>query len=231
MGTKVSNGRKKDLPAVKISKGSDDATNLWKIRGIEDVYFQRESMVNFWTVMGGIAAGALLTQLAPLEQEVLASRWYLILFFISSFLTIVNSWMQSSWGSLVLRWPLNVPGTLIYFAGLFCLSIQSLLVTRPAGWMAASSAIVFLSMLMQYFFSRSGAWIVFSTVKIEKIRKNQKMYLIFLFIVLLGAFQLYLFPSRLAEMIWGGITLLISILALVIQHKDMQQEKIDLGIP
>lgn len=100
-------------------------------------------MVNFWTVMGGIAAGALLTQLAALEQEVLASRWYLTLFFVSSFLTIVISWMQSSWGSLVLRWPLSVPGTLIYFAGLFCLSIQSLLVTRPAGWMAASSAVVF----------------------------------------------------------------------------------------
>jgi uncharacterized membrane protein YphA (DoxX/SURF4 family) len=188
-------------------------------------------MVNFWTVMGGIAAGALLTQLAPLEQEILAFRWYLALYFVSSFLTIVNSWMQSSWGSLVLHWPLSVPGTLIYFAGLFCLSIQSLLVTRPAGWMAASSAVVFLAILIQYYFSRSGAWVVFSAEKIDGFRKNQRIYFFILFLTLLGAVQLTLSPSQLAEMIWGVITLVISILALVIQHKGMQQEKIDLGIP
>ncbi len=35
--------------------------------------------------MGGIAAGALLTQLGPLEAKILASRWYLI-FFLYKFL-------------------------------------------------------------------------------------------------------------------------------------------------
>ncbi|MFH2038216.1 MAG: hypothetical protein ABIJ65_02150 [Chloroflexota bacterium] len=59
-----------------------------KYSGVEDVYFQRESLVIFWTVLGGIAAGALLTQLGPLE-EILAYRWYLL--FFSSFLTVVNS--------------------------------------------------------------------------------------------------------------------------------------------
>lgn len=205
--------------------------NLWKYRGVEDVYFQRESMVNFWTVMGGIAAGALLTQLAPLEKEVLASRWYLVLYFLSSFLTIVNSWIQSAWGSLVLRWTMSVPGTLIYFAGLFSLSLQSLLVTRPAGWLAASGAVVFFAILIQVHFSRSGAWVTFSPERVRKFRNNLKLYYIFLCITLLGAVQLAWFPSNLAELGWGVITLASSILALVIQHKSMLQEKIELGIP
>lgn len=218
-------------PKPVAQKKTDTSNNLWKYRGVEDVYFQRESMVNFWTVMGGIAAGALLTQLAPLEQEILSSRWYLALFFISSFLTIVNSWMQSAWGSLVLRWPLTVPGTLIYFAGLFSLSVQSLLVTRPAGWMAASSAVVLFAILIQVYFSRTGAWIAFSPGRIKIFRKNLSVYYLFLLITLLGAAQLFWFPSRLTELIWGLITLVSSILALVIQHKGMQVEKNELGIP
>jgi len=219
------------LPKSAAHKKTGTDTNLWKYRGVEDVYFQRESMVNFWTVMGGIAAGALLTQLAPLEEEILASRWYLLFFFLSSFLTIVNSWMQSAWGSLVLRWPMTVPGTLIYFAGLFSLSVQSLLVTRPAGWMAASGSVVFFAILIQYYFSKSGAWVVFSPERIKEFRNNQKFYILFLLLTLLGAAHLAWFPSYLAELIWGVIALISSILALFIQHKGMQQQKIELGIP
>lgn len=206
-------------------------SDLWAQRGIEDVFFQRENMVNFWTVMGGIAAGALLTQLGSLEENILSSRWYLLLFFISSILIIVNSWVQSAWGSLVLRWPMTVPGTLIYFLSLFSLGVQSLLVTRPAGWMAASALVVIFAILIQYYFLRSGAWTVFKPETIRRFRSGIGLYFMFLGITILGAVQLNWFRFYLDELIWGVIALASSILALVVQHRGMQLEKIELGIP
>ena len=63
---------------------------LWTTHGVEDVYLQREAVVNFWTVLGGLAMAALLTQLSPLLHEHQESHWYLLLFFIASILTIAN---------------------------------------------------------------------------------------------------------------------------------------------
>jgi len=205
--------------------------DLWKRRGIEDVFFQRENMVNFWTVMGGIAAAALLTQFGALEENLFTPRWYLALFFTASILTIVNSWVQSAWGSLVLCWPITVPGTLIYFLGLFSLCVQSLLVTRPVGWLAASAAVILFAILNQIYFSRSGAWEVFSAETIRRFQTSIRTYIFFFLLSLLGVAQLIWFPSNLAEMIWGLIVLAVSILALVMQHKGMQLEKTELGIP
>lgn len=232
MESNINSEKGKTIQSTSSVEGETDSNkNLWKYRGVEDVYFQRESMINFWTVMGGIAAGALLTQIAPLEKEILASRWYLLFYFFGSFLTIVNSWIQSTWGTLVLRWPITVPGTLIFLGGLFSLCIQSLLVTRPAGWMATSVVVVVQSILMQNYFSKTGAWIAFSPERIMEFRKVNRVYYLFLLVTFLGSAQLFWFPSQLAELIWGLIALASSILALIIQHKGMVQERIDLGIP
>jgi hypothetical protein len=216
-------------PASK--KKTEIEHDLWTRRGIEDVFFQRGNMVNFWTVMGGIAAGALLTQLAPLEENILSSRWYLVFYFISSILIIVSHWVQSAWGSLVLRWPMTVLGTLIYFLSLFSLGVQSLYVTKPAAWMAVSTAIVFFAILNQFYFIKTGAWVGFSTETIKRLHGNIRVYFFFLFICLLGVIQLAWFTSPLAELFWGLVALASSILSLVMQHNGMLQEKKELGIP
>lgn len=205
--------------------------DLWSRRGIEDIYFQRENLVNFWTVMGGIAAGALLTQLGSLELNLSSSRWYLVFFFISSILTIVNSWVQSAWGSLVLRWRMTIPGMLIYFLLLFSLCVQCLLITRPSGWMAASTALVAFSILNQFYFRNSGAWSAFSKETVARFKNGILMYFIFFLITLIGTIQLIWLPFHLDELLWGLIALSTSILALFVQHKGMEQEKKELGIP
>jgi hypothetical protein len=217
----------KPAPRRKGEAGQDP----WQRRGVEAVYFQREIMINFWTVMGGVAAGALLTQLGALEAGILSSRWYLVIYFIASILTIVNSWVQSAWGSLVIRWQLTVTGTLIYFLGLFSLCIQSLLVTRPGAWFWATGAIVFFAILNQVYFSRSGAWAPFTPESIRRFRVSLWLYGFYLLVTLLGAAWLTWYPSPLAEIIWGLVALGSCIQALVVQHKGMLQEKIELGIP
>jgi hypothetical protein len=109
----------------RLSRESGETRRLWKTHGVEDVYFQREAQVNLWTVMGGIAAAALLTQFSGLMQETQASRWYLVLYFLASIAIIVNSWEQTVWGSLVLHWPISIPVTLFIFLTQLSLDIQA----------------------------------------------------------------------------------------------------------
>ncbi len=57
------------------------------------------------------------------------------------------------------------------------------------------------------------------------------IYLFLMIISLAGAFQLYRYPSRIVNIVWGFIVLLLSILALYLNHNGMKAEKKELGIP
>ncbi len=212
-------------------KHADTELRLWATHGKESVYFQREAQVNFWTVLGGLAMAALLTQLASLLNELQAGRWYLLLYLVTSVLVITTSWVQTAWGSLVLKWPINILDTILTIFMMLVQSIQCLLVTNPAGWLAATAGIILFAVAGQVHFEKSGAWKVFPAKFIKRFRFNNAMYMFFMFLGLAGAFQLYWYPSRIAEMVWGFVVLFLSILALYMQHKGMQEEKKELGIP
>ena len=226
------NSNHKEKEAVTQPRDSMDRDpQLWRRHREDSVIFQREAQVNFWTVLGGLAMGALLTQLGPLLVELEKSRWHLVLFTITSILVIGTSWVQTSWGSLVLKWPISIITTLITLFGMLAQSIQCLLITNPAGWLAATSAILFSALVMQWYFQYSGAWIVFSKATIARLKIFNLVYLLLVFICLGGALQLYFFPSQLAEIIWGFVVFFLGILALIMQHKGMLEEKRELGIP
>lgn len=214
-----------------LTKEEHEGATLWTRHGMEDVYFQREAQVNFWTVLGGLAMAALLTQLSPLLQELQASRWYLLLYFVTSILVLSTSWVQTSWGSLVLKWPISILSTIIMLFQMLVQSIQCLLVTNPSGWLAATAGIIFFALLSQFYFEKSGAWRIFSSELIKRFKFTNGVYGFFVLLCLAGAFELYRFPSRIAEMVWGFVVLFFSIMALYMQHKGMQAEKKELGIP
>ncbi len=204
---------------------------LWKRRGAEDVYFQREAQVNFWTVLGGLAMAALLTQLSPLLDELRQGRWYLVLYLVASILVIASSWVQTSWGSLVLKWPISIFTTVTTLFGMLVQSIQCLLVTYPPGWLAACAGIIFFALVVQVYFAKSGAWLVFSPASIKRFKFTNWIYLFVMLIFLAGAFQLFRYPSQTGEMVWGFVALFFSVAALYMQNRGMQEEKKELGIP
>jgi len=204
---------------------------LWKRRGTEDVYFQREAQVNFWTVLGGLAMAALLTQLSPLLDELRQGRWYLVLYLVASILVIASSWVQTSWGSLVLKWPISIFTTVTTLFGMLVQSIQCLLVTYPPGWLAACAGIIFFALVVQVYFAKSGAWQVFSPTSIKRFKFTNWIYLFVMLICLAGAFQLFRYPSQTGEMVWGFVALFFSVAALYMQNRGMQEEKKELGIP
>jgi hypothetical protein len=205
--------------------------SLWSLHGMEDVYFQREAQVNFWTVMGGLEAAALVTQLDSLLAQMQAGRWHLVLFFIDSILIIVLGWALLAWGSLVLKYPITVLNTLLIFTANFAVVIQCIQVTNPAGWLAATAAAGLLQWIHQIHFSRSGAWVPFSAEAIRQLKINLRIYVFWPLICFAGALHLYLAPSNIAEMIWGVVVLVIVIDALFRRHRDMEKERKELGIP
>lgn len=210
---------------------NDPALRLWATHREESVYFQREAQVNFWTVLGGLAMAALLTQLSPLLDELREGRWYLALYTVASIFVIANSWVQTSWGSLVLKWPISIISTVIVLFEMLTQSIQCLLVTNPSGWLAATAALILSALLLQFHFERSGAWKVFPPEMIKRFHLSNWIYGLFLLICLAGAFQLSRYPSHTAEMAWGFVVLFFSVAALYLQNRGMQEEKKELGIP
>ena len=227
----VQKARSKRYQQNTLPKEEHTDLDLWKRHGMEDVYFQREAQVNFWTVLGGLAMAALLTQLSPLLRELQASRWYLLLYLVASILILANSWVQTSWGSLAMKWPISITTTVNMLFQMLIQSIQCLLVTNPSGWLAATAGIILFALFNQLYFEKSGAWKVYSPESIKRYKFTNGVYLILMLICLVGAFHLYRYPSHIAEMVWGFVSLFFSIMALYLQHKGMQIEKKKLEIP
>ena len=223
--------KSKEITGKPARKRNDPEIRPWTKHGDEDVSFQREAQVNFWTVLGGLAMAALLTRLSPLMQELHKSRWYLLLYLVASILILANSWVQTSWGSLVMKWPISIATTIIMLFQMLIQSIQCLLITNPSGWLLATAGLILFALFNQIYFEKSGAWVVYSPESIKRYKFTNGIYLVLMLICMAGAFQLYLYPNSIAEMVWGFVSLFFSIMALYMQHQGMQIEKKKLGIP
>ena len=215
------------FPKKAIKKSKD----LWESHGLDDVYFQRETQVNFWSIMGGVAAAALLSQFFPLLEQVKASKWYLVLYFLASLLILINGWVQTSWGTLVVKWPIYFPIILPHFFTLICMAIMCLLVTSPPGWSLSVGFVLFFNLLHQRSFIVSGAWEIYS----PKLKKGFQRYIAIYFCLMILCFAisalLFLYPSKTFELVWGILALMISITAIFLQHHGMERERQEIGIP
>ena len=205
--------------------------SIWSLRGMEDVYFQREAQVNFWTVMGGLQIAVLLTQTGVLWGQLQAGRWYLFLYLLTSLLIIALMWASTAWGSLILKWTVNLPTIMTGFFGNFAMALTCLLVANPAGWFLGLAFAALGNWLHQFLFYRMGAWESFSADMIKPLKTNLWVYGLWPLICLAGACHLFLAPSAIAEGVWGAIILAVVINALFRQHQGMERERKELGIP
>ncbi len=213
----------------RISRRRDEY-RLWQARGVEDVSFQRQAQVTWWTVLGGIAIGALLTQVESLFLAIEEGQWYYGLYFLASCLIVINSWVQTTWGSLVLRWQISIPTVLILFMSGLSLSLASLNIMRPLTWFAAVLAVVLASILMQYTFMRSGSQVTLPPEAVRRVRMGLFIYLVFAGVIAAAYLHLRLSPSPATETTWGVFAFLASIFALVWQHLGMKAERQRMGI-
>ena len=211
------------------SKGKDHE-NVWQKRSEDDVAYQRQAQLTWWTLMGGIALGALLTQFDQLLAETRVGNWHFFFYFFATCFVIINSWIQTAWGALVLCWPISVVSSLILFFGNLSCSIAALSITIPGRWMAGMAGVVLFAVLMQLHFKKQQGWITLTQDAIKRANLGIVVYIGLFFLLLVMAALLTIFPSQLLEILFGILTLLFSSLALYWQHLGIQQEKADLHI-
>jgi protein-S-isoprenylcysteine O-methyltransferase Ste14 len=72
---------------------------------------------------------------------------------------------------------------------------------------------------------RQEGWIALPKAAIKRVIVGIWIYGILILVTLGISVYLFIFPSRWAEMIFGVIALLLSVLALYWQHLGMQEEK------
>jgi hypothetical protein len=137
----------------------------------------------------------------------------------------ITAWAQTAWGALVLYWPISVPTSLIIFLGGLSQSLAALNITRPALWTACVVGVLLSAVLMQLTFMRQEGWIALPKAAIKRVIVGIWIYGILILVTLGISLYLFIFPSRWAEMIFGVIALLLSVLALYWQHLGMQEEK------
>jgi len=228
MAPKAKNKSAQREPAVIDNKEKDD---LWKQHGLEDVYFQRGAIVNFWTVLGGITVAALLTQLANLINEIQKGRWHLLLYFLTAVMLIVHSWVQNLWGGLVLRVKVTMLHTFILLMDLICLAAMCLQVTNPLIFFAAGGFYILFAMFLIIYLMRSGAMVDLTPERVEGNKTTLWTFLVFMILCFGAVANLFWYPSMNAEIGWGFFSLLASIAAMLMHNQGMKQERKDLGIP
>ena len=203
---------------------------LWVRRGAEDVAFQREAQVTWWSVLGGIAVAALLTELDSLPVAFRSGRWYVALYFLSTCLVIVNSWVQTAWGSLILKWPLSISTSIsLFFLGI-SMSVAGLNITRPALWYAAMSVVLLTGLYNQLVFSKNHSWVALFADLVGKVHASAWMYVAMTVFGIVSSIYLALRPSPGAETGWGITAFVITVLTLIRQHSEMTEEKRRMGI-
>jgi hypothetical protein len=202
----------------------------WAKRGEEDINYQRQAQLAWWTLLGGIAVAALLTQAEILWVSVQSGHWYYIFYFFATCFVIVNAWVQTSWGALVLRWPITVPTSIMIFFGCLALSIAALNITRPWIWYASITLVLIFSQLMQYTFKNKQAWVALPQEAIRRAKVGIIMYWFFVFVTFGSCIFLLLIKKTWIEIAWSVLALVLSSLALYWQHAGMQEEKKRMGI-
>ena len=203
---------------------------LWTVRGTEDVFFQREAQITWWSVLGGIAVAALLTKLDTLPLAFRLGQWHIALYFLATCLVIVNSWVQTAWGSLILKWPISISTSLsLFFLGI-SLAVAALNITQPVVWYAAMSVVLLTGLFNQVVFSKSHAWVAFSAELFNQTRTSAWIYVTMTGFAIAYTIYLVLRPGTLAEIIGAIIALLVSVFTLIRQHLEMVEEKRKMGI-
>lgn len=212
-------------PRSDVEHPHQSIDNLWSKRSEDDVAYQRQAQVTWWTLMGGIALAALLTQLDQLLSETRAGNWYYLLYFFATCFVIVNSWVQTAWGALVLRWPISVMSSLILFFGNLSLSIAALSVTNPSQWYGSISGVILFSVLMQFHFTQQHGRITLPPRAVQRARSNIFVYIVLMLFCLAMMVVLFLFSTQFIEFLFGIAAVILSSLALLWQHICMQEEK------
>jgi hypothetical protein len=172
----------------------------------------------------------LLTQLDLLLAEARIGNWHYLLCFFATCFIIVNSWVQTAWGALILHWPLSVGSSLILFFSNLSLSIAALSITNPNRWYGSIASMLVFTVLMQIHYKRQQSWVTLTATAVQRARTGIFIYLGLFCIALTMMIILMVFSIRLLEILSGIFAVILSVLALYWQNISMWVEKREIHI-
>jgi len=213
--------RPHDLP----EPDDDDEIEIWKLRGIEDVSFQREAQVTWWSILSGLAVAILLDVLIVIVNDVRGPNWHYALYFAASTLLSINLWMQYAWASLILRWPLNIFHSVLTFMMGITAAAACLQVRNPRNWYITIAVFLVFAIAVLVNNFRAGAWDALSEEDKKLPRMVIGIYALALIVTILGAVTLSVFTSRFVEVFWGIVAFGAVISSLVMHYFQMNFEK------
>lgn len=217
----------------RTSKDLSNRTDLkyWRSRGLEDTSYQRQAQTTWWSVLGGIAIGILVTQISPVLDALKTAQWYTLLYFFATLLIVTYSWIQTSWGSLILRWPITIAGSLSLLVTTMACAFASLNLDNPPAWMASLTIAAFSSFFMQFYFYLTGAWDVFSADKLRRYRNSLWIYAGLAVVVAGFTVHMFLKPTQTNFVIYGIVAVVFSVALLAWQGLAMNAEKREMRVP
>lgn len=214
-----------------ISSRQPVKDSRWFSNGLDAAYYQRSVQVNWTSVLAGIPIGILATQISPVIEALKTPDWYPVLYFSLLILAIAYSWLQVSWGSLVLKWAISVFTTLFGLISFLALSFSALNISRPDLFTAGLSVAILVSLGNQLYFYFSGSWNTFDPQYAQRLKNSLWIYLAQILLTCGATVMLFLIPSAAIKIIWGFIGNFACIGAILFQYIGMVKEKEELNIP
>jgi len=213
------------------NESKKDLSEYWSEHGRADVDYQRQAMLTWWSILGGLATAALLTQVPTLYSNFNHSSWQHIIFFITSALLIISNWINFSWGALIVKSQLRTVRIIIIFFGILFLSIQCLFVNDPIAWSFFGALHLIANLIWSIYESKSWTKRISDIVEKKGVLILNLEMIIGIGLSLIACLVLHFFPSQIIEIVWGIITLVVIIYSLVDHTKSMEQERANGNIP
>lgn len=198
-------------------------------RGERGVDYQKAAQITWWSILQGLAVAALAEKipqiLTVVSQE---GRWYLLLYVVTTFLVVTNTWVQMAWAILVLRWKISLLHTTVLLLAGIAAYLTCLYVDSPWYWIL-SLLFLLVSAIAVYLYNLQKRTTLSLSAAITK--RTLTVYFMFLVLVAGASIHMNMRQDAVNLTFWGIIFLVLAVVSCVLQEHNMRQEGIVRGVP
>jgi hypothetical protein len=198
-------------------------------RGESGIAYQRSAQITWWSILQGAAVAELVRQIPNIVDEITtSSHWYLLIYLLTSFMIVVNAWVQMAWAILISRWEINVLHTALILILGVSVSVTCTFVDQPQYWYP-SAALLILSAISVYVYNLNNKTQLGLSEK--RVKKIILKYVGFFILSVSASAHILISRKRFPHIVWGFVFLLATVWSLMMQCKQMKYERSQRHVP